>query len=151
MWRLIILVSIFFVGCTIPAEIFFRNFSGEKVRLQASLVDRRWFDKLPNKLNFYNLSSKKRQFYGEWRANAFVTWVDSSTFYIDIPAFTVIDIADVSNGLTLGAKQPDIVLTMSSGNKTDTLTTGDYSSIVENFKSTGYGLFKPPVYYYDNY
>jgi hypothetical protein len=151
MWRLIILASIFFAGCTIPAEIFFRNFSNKKVRLQASLVHRQWFYKIPNQVNFYDTSSKKHKFYGQWRANALVTWVDSSRFYIDIPAFTVINIADISNGLTLGAKQPDIILTMASENKTDTLTTGDYLSIVENFKSTGYGLLKPPVYYYDYY
>lgn len=151
MWRSLTLILIFFAGCTIPAEIYFRNLSPNSVRLQASLVDRRRFDKLPNRVNFYDTSTKKRQFYGEWRTDALVTWVDTSTFYIDVPAYTVVDLADISRGLTLGAKQPDVILSMIVNNKTDTLTTGDYSSIVAKFKLRGYGLFKPPVYYYDNH
>src|SRR5688572_20545909 len=99
MWRLFALVSIFLSGCTIPAEVFFRNFSNEKVRLHATLVERRYFDKLPNKVNFYDTAIKRRQFYGDWRSSGLVTWVDTSTFYIDVPAFTVVDVEDVSRGL----------------------------------------------------
>ncbi len=128
---------------------FFRNFSNQNVRLQASLIDRRRFDKLPNKVSFYDTTVKKRKYYGDWRQDSLVTWVDATTFYIDIPAFTVINIADVSNGLTLGSRQPEVLLLMIADNKTDTLTTGDYASLADKFKSKGYNPFGTAIYYYD--
>jgi len=149
MWRLSLLISILFAGCTIPAKVFFRNFSNEKVRLQASLIDRRRFNKIPNEVNFYDTSKNKRQYYGAWQKDGLVTWMDTATFYIDVPPFTVVDIADVSNGLTLGSRQPDVLLLMICGNKTDTLTTGDYPSLADKFKTKGYNPFSTAVYYYD--
>jgi hypothetical protein len=151
MWRLCILMIIFLSGCTIPATVLFRNYSNERVRLKARLIDRRRFDKLPNKVDFYDTTTKGRQYYGDWRSNGLVTWVDTTTFYIDIPAFTVVNVADISRRLVLGAGQPDVLLLMIANNKVDTLTTGDYFSLVEKFQSTGYGLFRNPVYYYDNH
>ena len=142
--------SVFFAGCTIPAEILFRNYSNRKVMLDVSLADRKFFDRLPNKVNFYDTSASKHQFSGGWRASTFVTWVDSITFYLEVPPFTVVDVADISNGLTLGTKQPDVMLIMTTDHRADTLITGSYVSVAKKFKSTGYGLFKSPVYYYDN-
>src|SRR4051812_45575951 len=112
MWRITVLISIFLVGCTIPAEIFFRNFSNRKVRLQATLVDRFRFDKLPNKVNFYDTATKSRQYAGDWQSSRLVTWLDTATFYIDVPPFTILNLADISRGLVLGARQPDVVLLM---------------------------------------
>lgn len=149
MWRLILFIAFLFAGCTIPAEVFFRNFSSEKIRLQASLINRSRFNKLPNKVTFYDTSIKKRQYYGAWRANGLVTWVDTATFYVDVPAHTVINIADVSNGLTLGAKQPEVLLLMISDHKTDTLTKGDYPSLAHKFKRKGYNPIGTVKYYYD--
>lgn len=149
MWRLTILIAIILSGCTIPATVLFRNYSNNSVRLQATLIDRSYFEKLPNKVDFYDTSKKKKQFYGEWQKSKLVTWADTTTFYIDVPAFTVVDIADVSDGLTLGARQPNVLLLLVANNKVDTLTTGDYTSLVKKFKSNRLPLFKNPVYYYD--
>lgn len=149
MWKLLVLISFLLSGCIIPADVFFRNFSNQTVRLQATIVDRRQFEKLPNKVNFYDTSTKKRHFYGDWRTNALVRWVDTTTFYIDIPASTVINIADVSNGLTLGSRQPEVLLLLITDNNRDTLTTGDYSSLAAKFKSKGYNPLGTAIYYYD--
>jgi hypothetical protein len=149
MWRLTILLLIFLSGCTIPATVLFRNFSDKMVTLQATLTDRRLFDKLPNKVSYYDTATKKRQLYGEWQASSLVTWVDTTTFYIDVPAFTVVNVADISGGLVLGTGGIDVQLLMLTDKKVDTLTTGDYHSLSKKFKSTGYGLFRNPVYYYD--
>jgi len=147
--KFILLISILFAGCTIPAKVFFRNFSNQKVRLQATLVDRRFFDKLPNKVDFYDTATRKKQYVGEWRATDLVTWTNTTTFYIDVPPFTVVDVDDVSRGLVLGARSPDVQLVMFSENKIDTLTDGDYISLAAKFKTTGWGMFKTPIYYYD--
>ncbi|MEJ8818574.1 hypothetical protein [Lacibacter sp. H407] len=149
MWKLLVLISFLLSGCIIPAEVFFRNFSNQTVRLHATLADRRLFKKLPNKVSFYDTSTTKRQFYGDWRTNAFVTWVDTTNFYIDIPASTVVNIADVSNGLALGSNQPDVLLLAITDNKIDTLTTGDYSSLAGKFKSNRYHPLGTAIYYYD--
>lgn len=149
MWKLLVFISFVLSGCVIPAEVFFRNFSNQTVRLQATLADRRLFKKLPNKVYFYDTATKKRQFYGDWRTNAFVSWVDTTTFYIDIPASTVINIADVSNGLALGSNQPDVLLLAITDNKRDTLTTGDYPSLAAKFKSNRYHPLGTAIYYYD--
>ena len=137
------------MGCEIPAEVYFRNYSNKKVRLRASLVDRYRFKKLPNKVNFYDTSLKKRQYYGGWRQNALVTWVDTTTFYVDVPAHTVINIADVSNGLTLGSREPEVLLLMIADNKIDTLTDGNYPSLARKFKSSRYNPLTTAIYYYD--
>ncbi len=149
MWRLVLLILLFFTGCIIPADVFFRNFSGQQVRLQATLIDRRWFDKLPNKVSFYDTSKRKRQYYGDWRTTSFITWTDTTTFYIDVPAFTVINVADISNGFSLGGRKPDVVLTMIADNKTDTLTNRDYMSFYDKFKTKGYNPFGTANFYYD--
>ncbi len=148
MRRLILLATVFFAGCTVPAEVYFRNYSNKAVRLQATLTDRRRFEKLPNKVTFYDTATKK-QWYGNWRSTAMVTWTDTATFYIDVPAFTVVNVADISRGLILGSREPDVMLLMMADNKTDTLTTGDYLSVTKKFKYEGYTMFKPAIYYYD--
>jgi hypothetical protein len=149
MWRLILLVAFLLAGCTIPAEVFFRNFSAKKVRLQATLIDRSRFDKLPNKVTFYDTATRKHLYYGNWRSNGLVTWVDTATFYVDVPAYTVINLADVSNGLTLGSRQPEVLLLLIADNKTDTLTTGDYPSLALKFTQKGYNPLGTVKYYYD--
>jgi len=149
MWKLLLLIAFLVAGCTIPAEVFFRNYSGKKVRLQASLIDRSRFNKLPNKVTFYDTSTRKHQYYGNWRENVLVRWVDTATFYIDVPGHTVINIADVSNGLTLGSKQPEVLLLLISDDKTDTLMKGDYLSLTHKFKTKGYNPFSTAIYYYD--
>lgn len=150
MWKAVLFTGlIFFTGCVVPADVFFRNFSNETVRLQARLTDRRYFNKLPNRVDFYDTSEIKRKPYGRWKYNTLVTWVDTTTFYIDVPAATVVNIKDLSNGLILGSRQPDVLLLMTKGTKTDTLITGDYLSVDKKFKFTGYGMFKPARYYYD--
>jgi hypothetical protein len=149
MWRLLIFISIFLAGCTIPGKIFFRNYSKENVRLQATLVERRYFDKLPNKVNFYDTATKRKEYCGNWKYSGLVTWVDTTTFYINVPPFTVVDIADISRGLVLGARQPDIILLTIIDKKVDTLMTGEYFSFAKKFLYRGYGLIRPPIYYYD--
>src|SRR3569623_263855 len=87
MWRLILLVAFLLAGSTIPAEVFFRNFSAKQVRLQATLIDRSRFDKLPIKVTFYDTATRKHLYYGYWRSNGLVTWADTATFYVDVPAY----------------------------------------------------------------
>jgi hypothetical protein len=149
MWKFFLLILVLLSGCTIPALVYFRNYSDKKVRLQATLVNRSYFKKLPNLVDFYDTATKRKEYFGHWQSGILVTWVDSTTFYIDIPPATVINIADISKGLVLGARQPDVLLLLINGEKRDTLTTGDYLSLAKKFKSTGYGAFKTPVYYYD--
>lgn len=149
MRTLTILVFIFLTGCTIPATVLLRNYSNGKVRLLAKIPDRSRFDKLPNKVNFYDTASRKKEYHGAWRESSSVTYIDSVTFQIDIPAFTVIDLADVSRGLILGSRSPDVLLLAYRSDHVDTLTTGSYFSIAEKFRTTGYSVFKKPVYYYD--
>ena len=135
-------------GCTIPCEIFFRNLTNEPVVLNGKLVNRRYFDKLPNTVNFYDTAQKAKDIYGTWQYQRLVTWTDSVHFHIDIPAHMVIDVSDVSNGLTLGSKLPDVLLVVTSGGKADTITTGDYPSVAAKFKEKR-SVFSKPVYYYD--
>ena len=149
MWRLTAFLFVFFAGCTIPAHVYFRNYSNKKVRLQATLVDRNHFDKVPNKVYFLDTSNEKGRYYGEQRSSSLVTWLDTITFYIDVPAYTVVNIADVSKGLVLGGVQPDVLLILIADNKVDTLTTGDFFSLDKKFQWTGYGVFRDPVFYYD--
>ena len=137
-----------FSGCTIPCDFFFRNLSNETALLKGRLVDRWRFDKLTNKVNFYETAQTSRKIYGEWKYQKLVIWTDSVSFEIDIPAYNIIDFSDVSRGLTLGAKSPDVLLIISSNTKIDTLSTGDYISLKEKFHVKGC-FFSTPVYYYD--
>ncbi|MFT3681440.1 MAG: hypothetical protein QM791_14300 [Ferruginibacter sp.] len=144
----ILFTSTLFCGCVIPCNIFFRNFSDETVRLSGKISDRRRFDKLPNKVNFYAAAEKEKEMYGNWTSEHLINWFDSTSFYIDVPAKTVINIGDISNGLTLGTRSPDVLLIAVGNNKTDTVTTGDYPSVAAKFKATR-PLFAKPDYYYD--
>lgn len=127
---LTIFICALFSGCTIPCDIFFRNLSNETVLLKGRLVDRWYFDKLPNKVNFYDTAQTSRKIYGEWKYQKLITWTDSVNFQINIPAYNIVDLSDVSRGLTLGAKSPDVLLIVSSNTKIDTLTNGDYRSLM---------------------
>jgi hypothetical protein len=137
------------LGCTIPCEIFFRNLSNETVRLDGKLNDRWYFDKLPNKVDFYDTTQNSKHIYGKWKFQKLITWTDSTNFHIDIPPYCIIDVGDISNGLTLGAKSPDVFLVTSSSIKTDTLTTGDYPSLTTKFHVKR-AFFSKPIYYYDS-
>jgi hypothetical protein len=143
-----IVTLFFFAGCTIPCEIYFRNFSNETIKLQATLLDRNNFDKLPNRVSFYDSAKNKNHIYGDWKYQKLVTWIDSTTFFIEIPSKTIIDVKDISNGLTLGTMSPDIILIAVKSNGTDTITTGDYHSIADKFQQKKF-LFAKPIYYYD--
>ena len=147
MWRFATPILIVFAGCTIPAHMYFRNYSGKTVQLKSTLIDRKYFSKLPNKVNFYDTSTREKEYYGEWRYNGLVTWVDSTTLNVNVPPYTVIDLADVSNGLTLGARQPDVLLVLIADHKVDTLIVNDFFSVEKKFKSVPYGIFRDQVYY----
>ena len=149
MWRLAILTSVLFFGCTIPAHMYFRNYSNKIVQLRATLIDRNYFEKLPNRVEFYDTATTEKDYYGKWRYRGLVSWIDSSTLYVNVPPYTDIDLADVSNGLTLGARQPDVILLLQSDNKTDTLLTDEFHSVFKKFKFVPYGIFRDPVFYYD--
>lgn len=149
MWRLTTLTLLLLAGCTIPAHIYFRNYSNKSVQLRATLIDRRYFDKLPNKVNFYDTATMEKKYFGEWQYEGLVTWTDTTSFYINVPAYTLVNLADVSNGLTLGARQPDVLLVLITDHKVDTLITGDFFSVDKKFKSVPYGVFRDQVYYYD--
>jgi hypothetical protein len=144
----IILICTLFLGCTIPCDVFFRNLSNETVLLKGKLVDRWYFDKLPNKVDFYDTAQKLRQICGGWKYQKLITWTDSTNFHIDIPPYSIIDLGDVSRGLTLGARSPDVLLIVSSSIKADTLTTGDYPSLAAKFQVKR-AFFSNPVYYFD--
>jgi hypothetical protein len=144
----IFFICVQFIGCTIPCDIFFRNLSDEEVQLKGKLVDRKYFDKLPNRVNFYDTAHKSKQIYGELKFRKLITWIDSNRFHIDIPPHCVVDLSDVSNGLTLGTTSPNVLLIISRSTKVDTLTTGDYSSVVAKFRVKSAFLSKP-IYYYD--
>lgn len=145
---LLVFASCILTGCTIPCGIYFRNLTGSVVRLQATLLDRCYFDKLPNAVNFYDTAQKSKTIIGNWKYQRLVTWVDSTGFFIDVPPKTSIDVADISNGLTLGTHSPMILLLAVRENKIDTVTTGYYTSVADKFKVKG-GAFSKPVYYYD--
>lgn len=144
----ILIITLFITGCTIPCGIYFRNFTDQIVRLEAGLLKRSYFKKLPNTVDFYDLPVKQKEIDGVWRSQALVTWTDSVHFYIDLPAKTMINLADISNGLTLGSKSPDIILMATHDHQIDTVLTSAFP-----FSKTGFQLqrklFSNPVYYYD--
>ena len=144
----IIIICSFFLGCTIPCDIFLKNLSNETVRLDGKLLNRWYFDKLPNTVDFYDTAQNPKQVFGKWKYQKLITWVDSTNFHIEIPPYCIIDLADVSNGLTLGAKSPDVFLVVSSRTKVDTLTTGDYPSLAAKFQVKR-AFFSNPIYHYD--
>ena len=135
-------------GCTIPCEIYFRNLTTDNVRLRATLINRQYFKKLPNQVNFYETTENKKEIIGKWKYESLVTWVDATTFFIDVPPKMAIDVADISNGLVLGTKSPDVLLLALRPNSIDTLTTGDYMSVANKFKSE-HRFLANPLYYYD--
>ncbi len=142
------IISTLFTGCTIPCNVFFRNLSNKTVGLKGKLVDRRYFDKLPNKVNFYDTAQNPKDIYGKWKYQQLVTWTDSTSFNIGIPSFSVINLADISLGLPLGTTSPNVLLIVFSGTKADTLTTGDYLSLQAKFRKK-YAVFSKPLYCYD--
>jgi len=102
-----------------PTNLYFRNLSDQPVRLIGRLVDKNRFEKLPNKVDFYDMPTSKKEMHGERKYRQFVTWTDSTGFFIDVPANIVIDVADISRGLRLG-KVPDVMLVTTTTIKTDT-------------------------------
>jgi hypothetical protein len=149
MQRLLLLSAFLLAGCVVPAKIYFRNLSTEQVRLRGTLVDRRRFKKLPNNVNLFDTAAKSSTICGRWRREDFVTWTDTTTFYLDVPAFTVIDLKDISNGLILGTHEPNVLLVVIRKNRTDTVTTGDLASVEQKFKRRPYNTFTDPIYYFD--
>lgn len=115
--------------------------------MQATLVKRDYFYRLPNTVNFYDTALKKKAIYGQWKYQKLVTWTDSTHFFIDVPSNTIIDVANISNGLTLGSISPDIILVVTQTNNSDTLTTGDYPSVAAKFQQKN-SIFGKPIYYY---
>lgn len=85
------IISTLFTGCTIPCSVFFRNLSNKTVGLKGKLVDRLYFDKLPNKVNFYDTVLNPKVMDGKWKYQQLVTWIDSTSFDINIPSFPVIN------------------------------------------------------------
>jgi hypothetical protein len=119
------------------------------VTLRVSVLDRRQFKKLPNLVNFYDTAIKKADFYGKWKGQGLVTWIDTTTFRLDLPPFTVIDVGEISNGLLLGGKEPGILLLMTRHHEVDTLMTGDPAVLRRTFQWTPYNYFKTSKVYYD--
>lgn len=87
-------------GCTMPCNIYFRNLFQATVGLNVQLTSRDYFTKLPNKNSILRITKKGKNICGDWKQNQLITWVDSVNFYIDVPTNTVVNLKDISNGLT---------------------------------------------------
>ena len=145
-----VLITAFSIsGCVIPAEMFFRNKSDSVVRLTGKLIDRRYFDRLPNKVSFYDLPEKEKQIYGEWRETKFVTWLDTTNFFIDVPIKTIIDLEDVTDNFSLGLAFPRVIVIATTKDKTDTLARGDYSDIFSSKFKEKRRFLGTSTFYYD--
>ena len=136
-------------GCVIPAELFFRNKTGSVVKLHGQIMDRRYFDRLPNKATFYHFPEKEKDIYGEWKETNFITWVDTSNFFIDVPAKTIINLEDITDKFSLGLSFPKVLLIATTSNRTDTISKGYYADpVTTNFKVKRRFL-GTYTYYYD--
>jgi hypothetical protein len=118
------------------------------VRLQVKINDRFSHHKVPNRVSFYDIPLSGGGMHGAWRTQALVEWIDSTSFLIDIPGQTVINLKDVSRGLTKGTVSPGVFATVAYQGRVDTVMTGDYQSVTDRFKFKP-AVFSEPIYYYD--
>jgi hypothetical protein len=125
----------------------FRNKSGFVVRLEGKIIDSKQFDRLPNKVKFYRFPKKERQVYGEWQETGFIRWLDTTSFFVNVPANTIIHLDGVIDKFSLGLSLPDVLLIATTEQKTDTIIR-ENSYPVEKFK-TGRRFLGRWTFYYD--
>jgi len=127
---------------------FFRNKSNSVVRLEGQLIDKRYIDRLPNRVSVYNFPKKRNHIYGEWREIAFVTWLDTANFFINIPANSIVDLEDVTDDFALGLSFPKVILVAKTEAKTDTVAKGYYDDpVTTKFKEKRRFLGTSTLYY----
>ena len=113
-------------GCVIPVDMFFRNRSDTVVRIKGKLLTRKYFDRLPNRVSFYNFPSTKRNVCGVWQQDQLIQWIDTTEFFLDVPPNTIVDLENVTDRFALGLSFPKIILTAVTKDKIDTISKGYY-------------------------
>ena len=150
---LLFLVIIYFNSCETPDYAYIRNLTNNTAIIDVFLLKTTEMKTLPNKVRITNrivpFKGDYRRFFRDSTQN--VVWLDTNHFKFEINPHSTADLSDMIGVFQNSSpRNPNIRLTITSSNKTDTLLTGNGW---EGFRHELFGYkhiwFGRPVLYYD--
>ena len=140
-----------FSACTMPYWAYIRNISGKDAIVAVVLLRRSNMNTLPNRVKVANEivqfkpGSGYRQFFSDYEN---VQWIDTVHFTFTVRPGTTADLTDMAGKFSNAHPEEDMFVTVTTGNKKDTLINGR-----DDFRYTKFAykrsFFNDPVLYYD--
>jgi hypothetical protein len=150
---LLFLVIVCLNSCETPDYAYIRNLTNNTAIIDVFLLKKREMKTLPNKVR---ISNRVVQFKGGYRkyfldSTQNVVWLDTSHFKFEINAHSTADLSDMIGAFQNSSpRNPNIRLTITSSNKTDTLLTGNgWEGFRRKLFAYKHIWFGRPVLYYD--
>ena len=149
----ILFLMIFFINsCETPDYAYIRNLTNNIAVIKVLLVDKKEMKTLPNKVRITNrivkFKSGYRRFFLDSTQN--VKWLDTSHFTFEINPHSTADLSDMIGAFENSSPRNNVMLTITSNGKTDTLHNGNgwkgYRYELFSYKHIWFGR---PVLYYD--
>ena len=146
---LVLLSCLFLTSCSIDFNAYIRNMTDALAVVDVYLLNKEHMKTLPNKVRVANrVVSFKCGYRKHIDSLQNVYWVDVNHFQLAVAPKTTVDLTDMAGRFHNGSATENIMVTVTVGNRTDTILNGNYRQDRQKFdyKSMGFGT---PVLYHD--
>ena len=145
---ILLLLFLFFTSsCSIIYNAFIRNTTDSMAMVDVYLLNKEDMPTLPNKVKVANLVVPFKGNYRKYMDRfQNVIWVDTNHFTLEVSPKTTVDLTDMAGRFQNGSALYNVLVTITVGNRMDTIINGRDES--QQFDSKGMG-FRAPILYYD--
>ena len=140
-------IAMLFYSCSWDFYAYIRNPTNKVGLIDVYLLDKSGMATLPNKVKVANRVVKFKAGYRKFFEGAQnVTWIDTSHFKFEIKPNTTVDLTDMAGRFRNGAPMKNVHVTITFGDKVQTLLHGRYSRD-DKFIYEHVGLSSHIIYY----
>ncbi len=144
---LIILILLLAESCSWQFQACIRNKSSSAALIDVYLLHTQDMKTLPNKIRMANQIINLKKGYKRFLdSTQNVTWIDLFHFKVNVKPGTTVDLTDMACIFINGSPRCKVILTVSSGNKTDTILNTTHFPYTRQLNYEG-GFFKHILYY----
>jgi len=146
---LVLLSCLFLSSCSIDFNAFIRNTTDALAMVDVYLLNKEDMKTLPNKVRVANRMIEFKSGYRKHIDSSMtVHWVDINHFQLQLAPRTTVGLTDMAGKFHNGSATQDVIVTVTLGNRIDTILNGNYSQDRQKFdyKSMFFGT---PILYYD--
>ena len=142
-------ISVLLTSCSMNFNAYIRNNTDRQATVDVYLLNKENLPTLPNKIKVANQVVPFKCVYRKHIDSLQnVVWIDTNHFKLELAPNTTVDLTDMVGKVVNGSFRQEVLVTVSVGNRIDTIIKGSGQSYGRKFeyKSMGFGT---PIIFHD--